>query len=415
MLVDVNPSGVDVAIEIAGLLSYLGTPNAKTFIDTVVSADIGQPVNSFVGYLPESCPNFYAAQCGTVTVILVGPTANLVQAVGLMNGYAPIGIFRGWTGNNPFIQQAAAYITAQMAANHFHPVQQMFFAGFSLGGAIAESLAAAFAVSAGVQPSWMSFGAPRPGFRSMATQIGSGFGARYMSNGDPIPHFPPRVEDMPQGPTVFGVAAFLGFEYFVHPAGGLLLSDAGSIPVAAETPPADTFLSVTSFPAFLLSQVTGTSTPHNLAHYQTLLRAWALATPATRIERPRPAGIEPANPPAKRDLDRQERAVARAVALQGQAQDAREAVIPPTLAFQAVRVGFQWQVTFNGQVIATGPTKRKARAMARTGNALLKRFGRMAVVDPNGFLNQAGAYMLAAQDPTSGIIPTLNLSWPQVS
>ena len=89
-------------------------------------------------------------------------------------------------------------------------------------------------------------------------------------------------------------------------------------------------------------------------------------------------------------------------------QNAQPVNIPDAQLFVAVKTGRVWYVTFGGIVIASAPHKRRARALAREGNAWLRRLQNEAVVYTNDLGSQFLAYLEVASDPASGFTPTIN-------
>jgi len=100
------------------------------------------------------------------------------------------------------------------------------------------------------------------------------------------------------------------------------------------------------------------------------------------------------------------------IARQGEAQNTIPVSIPTGQTFTAFRNEGIWMIAFGDSIVAIAPTKRRARALARLGNEFLRRLLVQAVVDPDVMETQLAAWLTSAQDPTSGIVPTLQTTIP---
>ena len=152
--------------------------------------------------------------------------------------------------------------------------------------------------------------------------------------------------------------------------------------------------------------------PHNLTEYFRRMQLLEAAANTPARQRPATALIEPANPVTKKDATQQQEAAVQTIFATGRQQDAQPVVVPQAAAFQAVRNGRIWTVYFGDTAVAVGPAKRRARAMARTGNDFLRHQQNQAVVDPTAFVAQMQTFFQLASDPTTGFQPQLNTVWP---
>lgn len=412
MINDADPHGPAMGMAMCNCLLELGTVGGQQFLDGVVTIQTQSPVVSFAGVYTAGGPNVYAAQSGGTTFILVGPTPSLLAATRLWAGYTLLARPLNSRIRNPFVQQIATDIIAQFGPNHFANPFRVLLAGYSLGGAVCFELNYQIKQAWAVVPNIWTAGAPRPGGRMISDAAPAFHVRRYMAPGDPIPLIPPRLVDLPQAPNIFGILNLLGFEWFVHPAGGLLLSATGATPNNGEVPPTATVVSVTAFPAFLLGQVTGVNTPHALTNYLNLFTLWNNTIGLRPPANPAGARAEQVVVVGRNLVQQAERKAAQAIFAQGVAQDAPALVIPPALAFKAQRNGLIWNVLLGGNIVAIGPRKKKARALANAGNAMLKRLSRQAVVDPVSIVAQFSQYIADAQNPVSGIVPQINVRVP---
>lgn len=149
--------------------------------------------------------------------------------------------------------------------------QSVAIGGFSYGAGIAEILGVLIHLSwPSLRIRTLAVGAPRVGDSSFCALSVSTNLTRLMSGGDPVPFFPPKLEEAPLGVVALQSQGSYNFQTRQQPSGGLVVFEDGSL-VSANMPPY--VLPIKD--VYLLQWLTATAasqfTEHSLSHYLSLM------------------------------------------------------------------------------------------------------------------------------------------------
>lgn len=344
---------------------------------------------------------------GDTVVLLCDGIATAGQGAGTWNGYVG-GLLSSITQPvNDYFASASGKIRSALPLGYLSATRNFVFAGWSLGGCEAMQCALDGAdIGNWPMPRIATFGSPRFGNAALARRFGTSNMVRWMTDTDPVPILPPRVTDMPILPAIYGIQSTLRMGNFVHVTGGVSINPTGVIS-EAETPP----LAPAAFPLTLASWLAGadaaSGSPHWIGTYATRLRLWIADHPENLSPVRVYAPIEPTGQSTRGHTAREQAAQEAMIFDQASAQEAVHNRIPRELLFHAVRVNRMWYVTFKGDVIAIGPTKKRAQGFAASGNDFLHRSLKEGYVDTDQLANSFRQWLSAAQDTGSGITPTI--------
>lgn len=406
---------VDNAIQLANMLDTINSSVAKAVFDNIVSMATGQGVTSVLkrsGQYPAG-PSFYYADSGGYGLLLIGHTVSSGQANDVYNGYVA-GILRnGPTIENTYLATITTLIKAEIERALTPLAGNILIAGHSIGGVIGEYYAKTL-ISLGfpAQPVRVSFGSPKSGGVDTFGTLGTGFAVRWMCDDDPVPLIPPNTFP---ALNLFGLNNPIFMRNagnFIHASGGLSLNNQGQA-TPAILPPLASFWPSIDIGAWILATEVGQGTSHSLAEYSRRLILFKALLDAPGHTRPTPSPAERPNPPRPVEVNRAADAAVNAIFAVGGVQNAQPVDIPGGGPFFAFRSGRVWQVAFGSAIIAIGPTKRKARAIANRANDWLHHLQQSGVVDPEGILNQLRDYLIEASDPTGGFRPVMQTNIPR--
>jgi hypothetical protein len=407
-------------IEQLQAMEFAGAPLA---IDAAFRTLTGVPVNSVFVPGTSGYPWWYYGQSGEYTLFLGRHTSTLAQAAAIWRGYWPPLIGSLVEAKNILVDQATDSILAAINLQHFAVPTKFVAAGHSIGGAIAQMLAYKMKLfNVDINAKMITFGSPKPAGSQLNDVLIPAYSQRWINVDDAVPNIPPRGNDAAILPFAGGIGLNIPWLLrFVHLPGGRWIDADGNTgptdqPAVANTP------SLVNFAGWLLDQATATSGPHSLQEYQ---RRLSLLLPplggggdlpdegSTGGGGDWPGGgpeVAMAMPPVQ--IRQLVNAQVQTVFATGQQQNAEPVNVPTPNRARAVRVGRVWHVEFNGQTIAVGPTKRRARALANAFNRTLDHMQVQAVVDPAAIVNTMESYLEDAADPNGTFQPVMNVVYP---
>jgi len=397
-----------------GLFALLRGTDPAAAIAAAVQAEEQQPCSTSLisdWRWPKAC----VIRCRVYTLILINCTETLVQAANLAAGYATR--VRGRTGTNVRNDQlwsGAEYYFSQLG-DQASIQNDVKIIGHSQGGAIAPWLARKMKEEISrLRIGVLSYGAPKFGGTSYVLADNNRFAiTRYMNVGDPIPSFP-YVSETNLAMTLLAPEAVANSSSFSQHWGGRRLDADGSLRSYSSEPSDSLVPNLPEFSAWLINTELGTDTPHSIDVYRSRLAMYNAANPpgaGVTIPSVRP------DPPLRvpvAEANRAANAVATSIAVQGTTQQRARLEQPSQMRFYVVRKGRVWQVWLGNAMVAIGPKKKRARGMARFGNALLARMQRSAFVDPVAMTAQIGNVILQMSDPASGFRPPLATEMPPI-
>lgn len=415
-LLSFDPGNVPQAIMLASMLRLIQMPSAQANIDTEFEADMGIAPLSTMYRDPVNLPTMYWGVAGPNVLILLNGVENVPMATALWNGYVP-SFFSNpaphTDASNPWIQAAVA-LAIDHSIGQIINTTNLVIAGYSGGGAIAYNLAVALkAINPRLTPKIVTFGSPKPGDRSVIQSLAGCKSFRLFTNYDPVPLIPPTADQLPYMAILYGLRYVRAANNYCQPSGGYQIDNLGDLK-PAEVPAGANQAPVTSLASWLFALNSDPTGVHALNTYISDLQAYLNTNRGTaRPNVPPGAPATTPNATSTRQTNAATNAAVNTVFLTGQTQNVADPTIPAPQLFQAIRSGRIWYTAFAGSIISIGPTKRRARALARFGNEFLRRLQTEAVVDPSSILAQFQTYFQAAADPTQGFNPVLNTSWPQ--
>jgi len=409
MVLDRGIASLDDSLEYATMLNLLGQEDGPQRVRVYAQslrpglqlsnwfdADDFQPIQMYLRW----------ADLG---VILLGGASRLTHAanysIGLQTPINP----HSDGGLNPYLQIAASNVRQRMETEGLRSVFQQFYVGHSLGGAIAEG---AVAQARNQVPSdnchAITFGAPKPGPTPFSHLLHYTALVRWMNSDDPVSHIPPRHNEALLYWATLTPSARAQAVQYVQPSGGIVLHPDGNVEVLNVPTISDIGLNL-SLPAWLLSLTLDTQSSHSMQAYANRLNARAGFVSAEQ------SNLRTTHRGERRDhvslstLNRE--ADAAAAALRGQIRESGDphVTIPELWQFVAKKRGSLWVVEFRQQQVFLGPTRRRARHIARLGNVWLEALQRMGQVDTDGLVKAFDRYLADASDPTSGFIPTMRI------
>jgi len=412
MLLQTLRQDANKAVFLCQLLAMFRVPNpVQAMLQKLFSA-VPEPTQTFYWPASPTMPTVFCGYCPSLLFVAINGAENLTLARGLWNGYPGSAFSPRNDPQNDWLVAAATSIANELTLRFPAGRPRTILTGFSAGGAIALNVATLLPpIFQRPTVETITFGSPRPGGISLARNLRTLNPVRWMNDDDWVPLIPPQVAYFTQLGVAYGTRAQQRFQNFVQPEGGILLGNTGSVG-AAQLPNIATVPSVADFAADILGGYTGLAPTHALDEYQ---RRLVLAADRQTIggggsdwggteERP--------NPISAAAIARERDAASVVIYKAGEEQNSAGIALPDIRLFKARRTGRVWWVYFGDQRISAGPTRKRARAVARTGNEFLRRLQGQAFTDPATLETQFSNYIQAASDPASGFVPTLRIRLP---
>jgi hypothetical protein len=394
------------------MLGILGTTGDQQSLDGIFTSNTGLPTRSIRFQTGPTGVACYVGQSGVDLLILLGNLPGVQAAVAFVNGNNIGSVINPSAVRNIWCLEQAQGVIAQMAINgRFATSGRITIAGFSGGGAVAIYLNAAFQQAAVGNPLVITFGAPKPGGSDLGRLVGPNYVRRWMNNDDAVPFLPTSQIYPLFFLTSYTINTIQGWSHFVQPPGGVVLNADGSyapgtLPTTSPSGPNG------DAAQWVLAYMIGAANPHNIAEYERRLTLAVDATPRAPATIPRAAPIEVANPAQRQEVAQAQRAAESTIFRTGAVQNANPVEIPVSAGFLAQRTGPIWVVTFGGVTVAIGPTKRRSRALARSGNDYLRHLQVQAGVDSAALSQSVVTYLGLAGIPGNGFVPTMNVVSP---
>lgn len=412
-LFNLPPYDFDLGVWLCDQLTWLRSEPNTVNIDQAVTAATQSSVVSYSERIGTACPPYYWGVSDNTTVILIGPTQDIVMAAGLWFNYSLLS--KTWSGplENGWAKDAAAAIVQRGRANHMPTPRQLILAGYSAGGMVAQALFNLYGPAGlDLNPTLITIGSPRECGDTLRDAVGQSAVTRWMNDDDGVPLIPPRVQDGTGWLTITSPLDMIQYGRFCHTAGGVSLSSTG-VPTSSVLPLSATLQPTLSIAAFLVQASLGTTGGHALNEYRRRL-ALARSTlgPAPQPMQPR----EPRELPAdsrRQQLNQVQQQAVQNVFRAGQVQDAVAVQIPQTLKAKAVKQGRIWSVYWGDTFICTGPTKKKCLHAKNVFNAFLVSLQRMAITEPDALVHQFQNYFDLATEAGNGFVPIMQDEFPE--
>lgn len=410
---DLPVSDTSLGYSMATQFSAFGTSDPGGSIGNWLREDLNQAVVQYVtnGAATDLYPRRVYARSNGKVLAVIQCTENNRSAISLWGNWQAGEVMSGVGVRNSHIEDAALAFVQEMQQQGYLS-NDILLVGHSQGGAIVHAMLRNIFLRRDVQRvRAITFGAPKTAGSSGYAGITDDRLCRWMTPDDPVPLLPPQSIPAAVLGGLGDPRAARRMTFFVQPAGGRLIASNPPVATPGVIPPTATLPAIANFAGWLAG-VEQSSVPHRIATYSSYLAAYNARYPRPNQQRPSGGRQEPVNPTPSREVNRQQREFVQNVFLAGHEQNAVPARAPKPVLFYAQRTGRIWSVYLNGQAVAVGPTKKRARGLARLGNGLLRRLQRQAFVDPANLLAQIGSVIEMMSDPAGDFRPSLRTSLP---
>lgn len=364
-------------------------------------------------------PFMYLVDMTDFYQVLIGRTPNAGAALDLWNGYFDVTFSTQFSASNTYLNRVSRFLYAIMRGWVTRPGVPMRFAGYSLGGAIAQRFALMeWARDQSLIPEVITFGSPR----SMGHDEGQSFAfthtVRWMNNDDPVPLVPLPEGGLPSYAPFVSLLQMNKARFFAHGPGGSQITAEGVI--SGQTWPQNAGISAqVSFGSWLWSVINGGINAHSLQSYLERFRKW-LDDHTGEV-----SGGDWDDPDIVGDdwedvrliqpvvLRRAQAQQADSIATQQAVQQLMPTQIPAENQVYVTKEGRVYAVNWSGRVITVTTHRRTAHQLSRNFNHVLASLQHQAVVNPSSLTDAFSEYLTNAADPALPFTPTLNTQWPQ--
>jgi hypothetical protein len=405
-------NNVALALVHARSLAAMRADSPRPAIDAILSAAFETPIQGDFRTVGTNGLNYYFGGTAGRKVVYIDGIRNNDQAASIVTAYStPAGGATGGGESSYFVAQASSILNV-LFASHDPTPEYIDIAGHSAGGATALSVQSQLRIGfPNIKTKVFTFGSPRTGGAPLRDATVNAAIVRYMTPGDPIPLMPLSLDDAPIIATLLTAPIIFLWSQYCHTHGGIQIAGDGTTTPAQL--PTDAVASPTaSLVNWMFGVENDPTNQHAISAYVNYLSVSSAARPTPAQQDLGFGGGEDFDIPPKRQINVQRARVEQAIFRQAEFQTSNPIITPDPDLFKAVRSGRIWFVKLGeAYVITAGPEKR-ARHIARAGNDFLRSLQKQAVVDPDSILSQLEIFMQLAQDPTSGFVPTINVTPP---
>lgn len=412
LLLDVNADTLAVSALCADIMSAVSNGDFDLAYSTVLAAEV--TTNGRYQFAPTvALPGFMLVWGPDFVVAAIQGCSDLNHGIETMRGYGnTVGLPLGTGAANSYGISIAEVIRAKMNDQGIYNRKRHVYIGHSLGGLVANVLSLkCFQDGPNREPSYTTFGQPKPGnveYQQAARLIP---GLRWMNQADPVPYIMPSLEEAPFLLTNSTPAQITGYGRLVQWGGGLQIDTDGNY-VPAILP--DTTLGewITSLASWLFDRDTSTSGQHRMVAYvRNIYRAYGNSHNPTTVITNRGAP-ESADPTDRRSINREEQRVVTTVANTQAAQNAAVLIVPPNRLFRVVRTGRLFVIYFGDTPVGMSGNKKTARSLCRQLNVAFRHLQTTAYVDTNGFTREIANYFAAAATVGGDFSPAMSVNLP---
>jgi len=380
----------------------------------MVPASLGRFPGGPFGYqvFPASppSPSWLWMDTGDQVVVASSGIATAQDGLAVLASTAqPLVSFGSWRTTDALLGIARGMF-AQLGTRFQMGPRRWVLAGHSYGGAAACALAGVL-TNAGVVSDLQvcSFGAPRPGDKSLSLLLQQFTVRRYMNDNDPVPRFPPHATEAPLAYLALPFPVALNWSLFVQPQGGVVLAPSGSVQTRS-LPPSVLPISDVDLLGWALSDKGFFATGHRIAEYQFRVAEAAAAASAFPPSLTTGTGPE-ADDPLTADKLTALLAGSGVNPSPFGGSSMSQGYIPPEYRatfFKAMPLDYR--VRWMGFTVLAGLNRSNARALARGINGWLRRMQGAKSADHTAFNAALAAYWLVCVSSSLGFNPPLNVT-----
>jgi pimeloyl-ACP methyl ester carboxylesterase len=353
-------------------------------------------------------PPMHWIDSASFSVVLIAGTDDILQAANLVSAWSTRVPNNTYPGLPTYFDDVGFQVGARVTSLGRRPADRIFFVGHSLGGSIAQAAAAMYKrAKPGVSVLSVSFGSPRVGDRRFAQTQTQNSNTRWMNDDDPVPLLPPSIPAALSYGIGLGAEVISRWEQFVHGGGGVILDGNGN-PTPGDVPPRGVVAGGSSLASWLMKAAEGGVSQHSMSTYYDRLNMLV-----NRVAPPMPIQVREAPAEPSRINDRHTHnqatdAFISNIVHTGAQQQQGSLIVPPDRPFKTVKFDGLWWVTFGGELVAVGGTRKRAGRMAVLGNDFLRRIQRQAGVDTVALKRLFSDYLDAASVPGNGFSPVIS-------
>jgi Lipase (class 3) len=414
MRIEVTPFAVEQAKLFADLIYNIRDPAGQGKNDALLNAYSPGLVKSKM--VPAAGVNlgYYIGVYADAVYLMISGVSSVLTTALALGGYQLPSLESGYQPHNSYFEDQWARIWADVRAYMSYSPTKIYIGGWSAGGGTAFAGMANRSIvwTQSQAPTVHTFGSPKPFGTDLRTLAESRANiARWMNADDPIPLVPPTALDNPLSVPVVGIRASFAAGYYVQPHGGLILNSVGNI-TAGILP----FNVVTNWTTSLVNWYfqweQGGDPEHLISTYSSRLQLWLDRNAQLGTHGPIGGGDEVPVAIPRGTITRAQQAVAQTIVNLERTQNLLPVVVPPVNLFKAVRLARIWYVTFQGQVVALGGTKKGARRLAQNGNDFLRNLQNRPAVDIGTLEGALGSYLASASTNGADFVPVMNTVFP---
>lgn len=376
-----NAASLSALAASSKLLAGVEAGNPAGTCDAAARPDLGAGMRSQYWPATVQYPAYYAADGNGSSVVAIGGCENLAHGVQLVLGYLGDGTDPLREPVNAYLSKIAYRVAADVSGAGLGQQPALWLHGHSLGGAALYNYANFYGSIPGRRSlSVLTIGSPKPGGLNLASALSLLTTGRWFGPEDPVPYVIPTAAESPGIALLFPVPSLLRFQYFVQPAGGIEITDAGTCSPAV-LPSAAGLAPITSLAAWLYQLDSAASGPHTLSWYNAAAVAGLAAHPMLGAVPQRGGSAELTSGTTRRAADLQQLRAVTALAAVETVQHSVGPTVPPDYTPRAVRVGRVWLVISGDQVLTVSSRKKSAQRIARRLRDVVTAFQQTGIVD----------------------------------
>lgn len=344
------------------------------------------------------------------TIVLIEGVTTTAQGLGVYVSASQSMLTLGGITAMAANATAAVAFLKDLLARYGPGPRHWVLVGHSWGGAIAEVMACyLLARAAGDEVQVLSAGSPRPGDATVRDKLSGQKVVRLMQPFDPVPHFPPHVDEAPVLTVAAGFAVAYIWSKYVQPGGGLILDAMGGL--------TDAQLSPFGFPIYDPTLALWVGSTSFITHPQHSLASYVAALGQVVKQARNGYESRPLLPPGEGEivLTTGVFAAVSSVVQTSQQSPPQEGIgmalyIP--LAHRPVirRVGVAYWVVWEGVTLLKCTTLSHARTIRKYLLKWLRTLDDSFVVYAASFPTAFSTFLSSAGNPAGGFRPVLTVS-----